>query len=101
MTRKQSPSWVLELPLAVRPDQARRLQAHLEAARCLYNALLGEAKKRLNRMRSDPRMARGTRHPTHTEAGTQRRLLALAQAVRLCGIRSARLRQRSSRELDC
>src|SRR5690242_5220019 len=54
MTRKKSPSWVLELPLAVRPDQAKRLQAHLEAARCLYNALLGEAKKRLNRMRSDP-----------------------------------------------
>ena len=50
MTRKKSPSWVLELPLAGRPDQAK----HLEAARCLYNALLGEAKKRLNRMRSDP-----------------------------------------------
>jgi hypothetical protein len=54
MTRKKSPSWVLELPLAVRPDQAKRLQAHLEAARCLYNALLGEAQKRLTRMRSDP-----------------------------------------------
>src|SRR5215471_10586048 len=54
MARKQSPSWVLELPLAVRPDQAKHLQAHLEAARCLYNALLGEAKKRLSRMRSDP-----------------------------------------------
>jgi len=54
MTRKKSPSWVLELPLAVRPDQAKRLQAHLEAARCLSNALLGEAKKRLNRRRSDP-----------------------------------------------
>ena len=54
MTRKKSLCWVLELPLAVRPDQAKRLQAHLEAARCLYNALLGEAKKRLNRMRSDP-----------------------------------------------
>jgi len=54
MTRKKSPFWVLELPLAVQPDQARRMQAHLEAARCLYKALLGEAKKRLNRMRSDP-----------------------------------------------
>ena len=54
MTRKKSLSWVLELPLAVHPDQAKRLPAHLEAARCLYNALLGEAKKRLNRMRSDP-----------------------------------------------
>src|SRR5213594_4525459 len=32
MTRKKSPSWVLELPLAVRPDQAKRLQANLEAA---------------------------------------------------------------------
>jgi transposase len=54
MTRKKSPSWVLELPLAVRSDQAKRLQAHLEAARCLYNALLGEALKRLQRMRSNP-----------------------------------------------
>lgn len=34
--------------------QAKHLRAHFEAARCLYNALLGEALARLNRMRADP-----------------------------------------------
>ena len=36
------------------PGQAKRLGAHFEAARCLYNTLLGEALKRLNQMRADP-----------------------------------------------
>ena len=36
------------------PGQAKRLPAHFETARCLYNALLGEALKRLRRMRADP-----------------------------------------------
>ena len=36
MTRKKSLCWVLELPLAVRPDQAKHLPPHLDAARCLY-----------------------------------------------------------------
>jgi hypothetical protein len=35
-------------------SQERHVRAHLEAARCLYNALLGEAMKRLRRMRNDP-----------------------------------------------
>src|ERR1700674_3842815 len=34
--------------------QAKHLRAHFEAARCLYNALLGEAMKRLRAMRADP-----------------------------------------------
>jgi len=54
MARKKIPSFVLELPLVVHGQQAKRLHAHLEAARCLYNALLGEALKRMQRMRSDP-----------------------------------------------
>lgn len=36
------------------PGQARRLRAHFEAARCLLNAMLGEAMKRLRAMRADP-----------------------------------------------
>jgi hypothetical protein len=44
----------LELPLSVDAGQAKRLRAHFEAARCLYNALLGEAMKRLRAMRADP-----------------------------------------------
>ena len=54
MKRSPTPSLLLELPLVVSSQQARKLRAHLEAARCLYNALLGEARKRLLQMRSDP-----------------------------------------------
>ena len=54
MARKKAPSFVLELPLVVHSDQAKRLRSRLEAARCLYNALLGEALKRMQRMRNDP-----------------------------------------------
>ncbi len=55
MKRSSTPTFLLELPLAVDPGQAKRLCAHFEAARCLYNALLGEALRRLRRLRADPR----------------------------------------------
>jgi hypothetical protein len=54
MKKSTTPTFLLELPLAVNPGQARHLRAHFEAARCLYNALLGEALARLHRMRADP-----------------------------------------------
>jgi transposase len=54
MKRAKTPIFLLELPLRVDASQARRIRAHLEAARCLYNALLTEANKRLRRMRADP-----------------------------------------------
>ena len=41
--RKQTPTLLLELPLQVTSDQAKRLRAHLEAARQLYNAVLSGA----------------------------------------------------------
>src|SRR5436305_8486410 len=47
-------TFLLELPLRVDAGQSKRLRAHFEAARCLYNALLGEAMKRLRHMRADP-----------------------------------------------
>jgi hypothetical protein len=52
--KSTTPTFLLELPLSVDAGQARRLRAHFEAARCLYNALLGEALKRLRQMRADP-----------------------------------------------
>jgi len=52
--RKKTPSFILELPLRVDWSQESRLRAHLETARCLYNALLSEANKRLQKMRHDP-----------------------------------------------
>ena len=38
--RKQTPTFLLEVPLCVTASQAKRLCAHLEAARQLYNAIL-------------------------------------------------------------
>jgi hypothetical protein len=52
--KSKTPTFLLTLPLAVDPEQAKRLRGHFEAARCLYNALLNEALGRLHRMRSDP-----------------------------------------------
>ena len=53
-TRKRTPTFLLELPLQVTSAQAKRLRAHLEAARQLYNAVLSEGQRRLRRMRADP-----------------------------------------------
>src|SRR5439155_14023530 len=51
------------LPLIVSQAQAKRLRAHFEAARCLYNALLSEAFRRLCHMRSDPAWQAATAIP--------------------------------------
>src|SRR6266436_2000975 len=53
--KSKTPTFLLQLPLQVDSQQAKHLRAHFEAARCLYNALLGEAMKRLKHMRDDPR----------------------------------------------
>ena len=55
MKKNKTPTFLLELPLTVDSGQAKRLRAHFEAARQLYNALLAEALGRLKRMRADPR----------------------------------------------
>src|SRR5438477_12733074 len=55
MKRGKTPTFLLELPLSPDSGQARRLRAHFDAARCLYNALLSEAMKRLRLLRADPR----------------------------------------------
>jgi hypothetical protein len=52
--RKATPTFLLELPLAVTPAQAKRVRAHLEAARQLYNAILSEGQRRLRQLRADP-----------------------------------------------
>ena len=54
MKRTQTPSFLLELPLKIDWGNEKQIRAHLEAARCLYNALLREASKRLRLMRNDP-----------------------------------------------
>ena len=54
MKKSKTPTFLLQLPLAVTPGRTKPLGAHFEAARQLYNALLGEALGRLHRMRADP-----------------------------------------------
>ncbi|MRR34884.1 hypothetical protein EG829_09350 [bacterium] len=51
MKRSSTPSFVLELPLVVKPGEERLLLARLECARRLYNAVLGEALRRQRLMR--------------------------------------------------
>src|SRR5215472_16801364 len=51
---KRTPTLLLELPLQVTAGQAKRLRAHLEAARQLYNAILSEGQRRHRRMRAYP-----------------------------------------------
>jgi transposase len=52
--KKQTPTFLLELPLDMGPAQAKRLRAHLEAGRQFYNALLSLGQRRLHQMRADP-----------------------------------------------
>lgn len=51
MKRSTTSSFVLELPLVVKPGEQRLLLARFEAARRLYNAVLGEALRRQRLMR--------------------------------------------------
>ena len=63
MKRGKTPTFLVELPLSTNEAQAKHLRAHLEAARSLYNALLGEAMKRLRIMRADSRWQEVRRLP--------------------------------------
>jgi transposase len=72
MKRAKTPSFLIELPLWIDWSQEAHLRAHLEAARCLYNALLGEANKRLRLMRSDPEWAKARAVPrSHRQERSQ------------------------------
>jgi len=53
--QQKTPTFLLELSLVVEQGRARRLRAHLEAGRQLYNAILSEGNQRLRQMRADPR----------------------------------------------
>src|SRR5260370_23186620 len=53
--RSKTPTFLLELPLVVQEEQAKRIRAHLEVGRQFYNAVLSEGQRRLRQMRADPR----------------------------------------------
>jgi len=66
--KKKTPTFLLELPLAVQAGQAARLGAHLEAGRQFYNAVLSEGQRRLRRMKADPAWQAARDIPrTHTQ----------------------------------
>ena len=51
--KEKTPTFLLELPLAVGAGQAAHLRAHLEAGRQFYNAMLSAGHSRLRQMRAD------------------------------------------------
>jgi hypothetical protein len=80
MKKSTTPTFLLELPLAVDAGQAKRLRAHFEAARCLYNTLLGEALKRLRHMRADPAWQEARAIPQAQKQERQEAFARLRQA---------------------
>ena len=62
--KNRKPSFVIELPLAVNPADERKLMARFEAARRLYNAVLGEALATLQRMRESKQWQAARAMPT-------------------------------------
>src|SRR6266851_7455418 len=50
---RTTPTFLLELALRVNEGQAKRIRAHLEAGRALYNAVLAFGQRRLRQMRAD------------------------------------------------
>src|SRR5258707_7947995 len=54
LPKTKTPTFLLELPLAVEAGEAARLRGHLEAGRQFYNAVLSAGQRRLRQMRADP-----------------------------------------------
>jgi hypothetical protein len=80
--RQPTPTFLLEVPLCVTASQARRLRAHLEAARQLYNAILSEGQRRLRRMRADPAWQQARAIPRAQKLERKRAFAALRQHYR-------------------
>jgi putative transposase len=80
--RKRTPSFICELPLRVTPAQERVLLARLEAARQVYNACLGEARRRVGLVRQSKTFQRARALPQGDPA--RRSLFAEARAASAC-----------------
>src|SRR5262245_47243578 len=86
---KTTPTFLLELPLQVNSQQAKHLRGHFEAARHLYHALLGEAMKRVRRLRAESRWQQARLIPRSDKPARTAVFAALQKRVRLFGIRLA------------
>ena len=83
MKRTKTPTFLIELPLRLDWGQEHQVRGSLEAARCLYNALLGEANKRLHRMRSDPAWQEACAIPRTNKQERAQALAALRKPIAL------------------
>jgi putative transposase len=75
---RHTPSFVCEVPLRVSRAQERRLLARLEAARQVYNACLGEARRRVRLVRASKAFQRARNLPR--DDPTRKTLFAQARA---------------------
>jgi putative transposase len=75
----RTPSFVCEVPLRVTPAQERILLARLEAARQIYNACLGEARRRVRLVQQSRAYQHACSLPRRDS--TRRRLFAEARAA--------------------
>lgn len=80
--RQRTPSFVCEVPLRVSPAQERVLLARLEAARQVYNACLGEAKRRVGLVRQSKAFQRA--RTLQRDDPTRRALFAQARVASAC-----------------
>ena len=80
--RQRTPSFVCEVPLRVAPASERVLLARLEAARQVYNACLGEAKRRVGLVRQSKAFLRA--RTLARDDPTRRMLFAQARAASAC-----------------
>jgi putative transposase len=79
---KRTPSFVCEVPLRVHPQEERTLLARLEAARQVYNACLGEARKRVRLVRESKAFQRA--RTLSRDDPERKRLFAQARAQHAC-----------------
>lgn len=87
--RKRTPSFVCEVPLRVGPAEERALQAHLAAARALYNACLGEARRRWELVKQ----SRAYQHARTLPRKTPERTAAFQSARAAYGFTDAALQE--------
>ncbi|MDK2856739.1 MAG: hypothetical protein PWQ86_1952 [Bacillota bacterium] len=93
MKLSSTPSFVLELPLKVDSESEKKLLARLEAGRQVYNACLGEAKKRLALLRQSKAYQKARRMPHKTAEERAARARAFSRARRVWGFTDFSLQQ--------
>ncbi|WP_186671310.1 transposase [Sporosarcina sp. BP05] len=71
MARKRTPTYTIELPLAIPVWQQHRLEKKFKIARNVYNSCLGEALKRHNRVKVDKKYRALLNEPKSKERSKQ------------------------------